>query len=142
MAGAAIDYSLSGGGFFYSSFTQVSAFNNFLPICGSGIYGNWAHLAPPALLPHRGRWIHVDIAYPAQAGFYFFQLGLGGPGAEILWQPTDGNGFPVDWSGPAWNNPFSIEFPSSLVVGQEICCRSMVFVGLGVATPINIFIFN
>jgi hypothetical protein len=124
------------GGFFYSPFHQCTALAQLTFFCGVGVYSGWHHAVAPgsSLIPHRTRFIHIDISSQgAGVGVYYVQLGLGPVGSEVLWQPSDGNGFYLDLSLAgvlnSWKSPYSFDFPVGLGPNQEISARGMLFVG-------------
>jgi hypothetical protein len=146
MGGPGIDYSMSGGGFFFSGFSKCAAFPGLVVTPDVGAYGVWAHGVPAFVLPHRARFIQVDMEPSGLiAGPTFIQLGTGPIGSEILWQPTGGNGvqaFTLVWTALfTWHNPYSITFPSSLLPGTELCARANIAAGVQTVT-ISFYAFN
>ena len=144
MGNAGVDYSISGGGFFYTSFSRMATFTGLQVVCPTGVYGAWSHGAPGFILPHNARYIQISIENLVPGGgFYLMQFGLGAPGLETVWQPSDGGGFRMDWQAPLnWQTPYSFIFPSSIRAGSEISARGQVFVGGPFTAIVSFYIFN
>ncbi len=139
-----IENSISGGGFFFTSFSTCTAFTGLQLISGIGAMGAWAHNG--FVTTHKSRFIQVDIeAGAAIGGPTLVQLGTGILGSEQIWQPTAGsipNAFVMLWTGGfVWQNPFSFIFPSSLASGIELCARSQIPAGVQ-PLAVSFYLFN
>jgi hypothetical protein len=134
----------SGGGYFYGPFVSAQGFGTFniTPGVGLGVYGLWAHLAPP-IPTGRGRWLELLIWPDGYGSIYTVQIGLGIPSAEGLYQPSDGTGFYIDWfSAIKWIVPFRISFPTSTGKGKELCVRCASIPGAGLDLHAAIYLWN
>jgi hypothetical protein len=107
-----------------------------------GAYGAWSHL--PAPIPTgRGRWLELSLWPQNYGAIYTVQIGLGGAGAERLFQPSDGTGFYIDWfSVIKWSVPFRISFPTSVGIGEEFCIRCASAPGGGADLTANLYLWN
>lgn len=133
-----------GGGFFFGPFTSTQGFGTYtmLPNALPGVYGAWAHLVVP-IPTGSGRWLEASVWPNAYGAIYLVQVGLGALGAEKPFQPSDGTGFYIDWfSGIKWIVPFRISFPTSMLAGQEICCRCASVPGGINQLTANIYLWN
>jgi len=135
-----------GAGFFYGPFTSTQVFGLYTPATTiiPFQYGAWSHLAAPPPTK-RARWITMVVS-PGSAppiATYNLQLGLGTAGNEVLWQPSDGNFFYIDWLTPfatgGYVTPFVMSFPVSLIPGTEISCR--VASSPAPAGQLNVFLY-
>jgi hypothetical protein len=134
----------SGGGYFYGPFVSTQSFGTF--VCTPGIvinsFGAWAHL--PAPVPTgRGRWLEMAVS-PADYGCHYrVEIGIGALGSEVSFQPSDGQGFHIDWfSTIKWIVPFRISFPTSVGVGREFSVRCASVPGGGADINVNIWLWN
>jgi hypothetical protein len=115
-----------GGGFFFAPFTSTQVIGTFTVTSGAGlaVLGPWVHRNPVLLTAGATRWMELDV-WPAVYGSEFtVQIGIGPAGSEVLFQPSTGNGFFIDWfSQILWTVPFRISFPVSVPVGSEFSIR-------------------
>lgn len=136
----------SGGGYFYGPFTStqgIGPFINITPDAAPLVYGAWNHMAVP-VLTGRGRWLQLNIWPNAYGALYFIQIGRGAAGSEILFQPSDGTGFSINWvtTGIMWNVPYTISFPTSTGIGNELAIRCSSFAGGGPNLSAEIYLWN
>jgi hypothetical protein len=117
--------SVFGGGFFFAPFTITQLDQQALGCPGTGLpnFGLWQQLTPNTI---RGRWMQIFCRLPNVVGTYYIQLGLGAPGAEILWQPNAGTiGAFVFTVNAALEDPIAnYIFPISLDSGQRMVTRA------------------
>ena len=114
-----------GGGYFFGPFSKTNGIGltGVNPGAVVGAYGAWVH-SNPLTLTAGGRWLQVNIWPNAYGAIYTVQLGLGPAGSEILFQPSDGSGFYMDWfSAIKWAVPFVISFPVTVPPQTDISIR-------------------
>ncbi len=143
-----MDVKGSGGGFFYGPFTStqtIGPFINITPDANPLVYGAWNHLVVP-IPTGRGRWIEFRVWPPQYGSLYFLQIGIGAAGSEILFQPSYGSGFSINWvNAPGsilWPVPYIISFPTSVGINRELSVRCATFAGGGAVLAAEIHLFN
>lgn len=135
----------SGGGYFYGPFVStqtIGPFINVTPDPVAGVYGPWLHLPAP-ILTGRGRWLELR-AWPNVLGsLYFIQIAMGAAGSEVVFQPSDGSGFSVDWAAVVpWTVPYIVAFPTSTGIGRELSIRCSSTPGFGSPLAVEIHLWN
>lgn len=121
--------SMFGGGFFFSPFTHTNLFQVtcICPGGGLNLYGPWVLGWTPT---PRGRWCQINATLPPTTGRYCVQLGLGAPGAEVIWQPSALGGGGGSFGFPfvvdvALNEPVAMyTFPISLEAGLRLTVQA------------------
>ena len=153
-------FSGSGGGYFYGPFTSTQNYSRLALAAGALplAFGAWAHYPAGTALTGKGRWVSLSV-WPNGVPYgnvYILQLGRGAPGAEIPFQPSVNpipGGFPgfyIDFF-TTWNDglghfqlntiPWTISFPTSIGLNQEMCARCSSVPGAG-ALIMDMYIFN
>ena len=133
-----------GGGFFFGPFTVTNGHGTMtmVPAAGLGVYGAWAHAAP-VVQTASGRWLEIDIWPNDYGAIYLVQIGLGSVGNEVLFQPSDGTGFYIDWfSAIKWTVPFRISFPVTIPALSEFSVRCASAPGGTNQLAANIYLWN
>ena len=133
-----------GGGFLAAPFSTTQSIGIFtvIPNAIAGVYGNWSHLGAP-ILTGSARQIGISIWPIAYGSIYSVQIAMGSVGAEVLWQPSDGSGFYVDWGSLLlWNVPREISFPILISGNKEFSCRCASTPGAGSNLKVNLYLWD
>lgn len=146
-----MDFSLAGGGFFYSKFSQCFALPYITVDTDSftdDTYGPWRGVVAPesAYIDIPGRYFQLDIFATGNPGYYSVQMGVGEPGSQELFMPTDGSGFAIDNSIAgvlaASKQPFSFNFIGTLRRNSRPWFRAKMQVGLGQLLICKLYVWN
>lgn len=119
--------SIFGGGFFFAPFSQSAQYSIQIACVAPPAYGLWSSYITNVTF--KARWLTVWL-YNGLAGVnWSIQLGLGPPGAEVLWMPSLAtgllgaiDGFTFHMETNFWSHPV-LAFPISLETGQQLSAR-------------------
>lgn len=146
-----MDFSLAGGGFFYSKFSKCFAVPAITLDTVDFIfddYGLWKSVPAPEspYIDIPGRYFQLDIFAIGAGGYYNVQMATGEAGSEQLFMPTDGSGFGIDNSLvgviAAAKQPFSFNFIGTLPRNSRPSFRAKLQAGTGHLITCKLYVWN